>query len=174
MQIGTKRYVDVMCYDFQIDNGGEGGKPYVVLSLRVTSGDDQGRNFTKRGYLTEKAAPITMSQLRALGWTGTKLSQAMAEGLGTRVASAQIIVKERDGKVYEEVNGIYEPKEFKRTTDNPVDASSLAAFDALFADVAAGVEVTPITDRTKAPALPASRKTTGATPAKVDPNNLGW
>jgi hypothetical protein len=174
--IGSKRYVNVVCFDAPIDTGGgEGKSPYIALALRVVDGDDVGRNFTKRGYLSEKASPITFSQMRALGWTGTKISKAMSEGLGSRKASAMLVVKQLDnGKIIEEVVGIYEPKEFKRTTDNPVTEDNLDAFDALFADAAGAVEVTPLKDNLVAPPLPPSRRAgTPSTPV-ANPNDLGF
>jgi hypothetical protein len=173
--VGSKRYVTVVCYDMQLDDGGGESKPFANLSLRVVEGPETGRNIYKRCYLSEAAAPISMKQLRALGWTGNKLSKAMSEGLGTRKANALLIVKDLKGKLVEDVKGIYEPT--PRTTKNPVDSTSLEAFDALFEDVAAGVEAeTPASDLNAAPPLPpAVSKTNGASTApKANPNDLGF
>lgn len=173
--IGSKRYVNAVCYDLQIDNGGE-GSPHVIMSLRVVDGEEAGRNLTARGYLTPckpgktvGALDITMKQLRALGWTGTKLSKAMQEGLGSRKASVRLEIEESKGKLYENVTGIFEPKTFG--PQNPVDADNIAAFDALFEDAAAGVEVTALHEANKAPAvLPAAVKYSAPTskPATTD------
>jgi hypothetical protein len=155
----SKRYVPVVCVDCQIDAGGE-GKPFALLTLRVVDGPDAGRTLYKRAYLSEKALEVSIKHLRALGWTGTKISKAMAEGLGSLKADAQLVMREYpegSGKMKEEVNAIYPPKTFK--TGNPVDTDNLAAFDALFADAAASIENTPATEANKAPAvLPAAVK----------------
>ncbi len=171
--IGSKRYETVVCYDMQLDNGGDGGNPKVILSLRVVEGDNVGENFTSYHFLTEKAAPYTMKALKALGWTGTKISKAMSEGLGTRKASAKLIVQEYKGKVSEKVDGIYEPKVFG--PKNPIEANDLDAFDALFEGIAATAEGPTLNiDIVKAPTtLPAARAKVTTT-AKVNPNELGW
>ncbi len=173
--IGSKRYVTTVCYDMQPDNGGEGGKPYVLLSLRVVEGPDTGRNLIKRGYLSPSARDITIKQLRALGWTGTKLSKAMAEGLGTRKASVRLKVTEYNGKIREEVDGIYEPK--PRGTKNPIDDTGLDAFDALFEDAAGSITADmELGELNRAPStLPAAVASNGAnTQAAENPNNLGF
>jgi hypothetical protein len=168
--IGSKRYVDVVAYDMQLDNGGEGGSPKAIVSLRVVAGDDTGRNLTWYGYLTEKAAPYTMKSLKALGWQGTKLSRAMAEGLGSVRASAKLVVEEYNGKVREKVDGIFPAKVFG--AKNPVDASSLDAFDALFEDAAAATENIDVVPGNAAPELPAARTISKAAPE--NPNSLGF
>lgn len=169
--IGSKRYVNVGCFDMQIDNGGdEGGKPHVILSLRVLDGDDIGTNITSRHYLSPAAAPYTMKALKALGWTGTKISKAMAEGLGTRKAVAQLKVEEYKGKISEKVSGIYEFK--ARGPKNPIDESNLDAFDALFEDVAASAEgpESALSEVNKVTELPAP-VTKKAVKAPVNPNS---
>lgn len=153
--IGSKRYVTAQLFDFQLDAGGGEGKPHCIMSLRVVDGPDAGLNLTTRGYLTEKAAPITMDQLRALGWTGTKLSKAMSEGLGSRKATVRLTMEEYNGKVREKVTGIYAPKSFG--PKNPIESDALASFDALFEDVAASSEVPALTDAAKAGELPAAK-----------------
>lgn len=172
--LGSKRYVTAVCFDLQLDDGGdEGGKPFANLSMRVVEGPDTGRNLYKRCYLTEAAAPITFKQLRALGWTGTKLSKAMADGLGTRKATVRLTVEEYKGKLTENVSGIYEPK--PRGTKNPVDATSLDAFDALFEDTAAGITAEfDLSDVNKAPPLPAAVAATNGTPKPANPTDLGF
>ena len=170
MTAGNKRYVTVQAYDMQLDNGGE-GTPHTIVSLRIVDGPDAGINLTWRGYLSEKAAPFTMKGLRALGWTGNKLSKAMAEGLGTRKATACLKMDEYKGKLTEKVDGIFEPKAFG--PKNPVDETSLDAFDALFEDVAAGVEVTQVTERTKAGERPPAVSKKSA-PKAENPNDLGF
>ena len=166
-----KRYVTVAAYDMNLDNGGEGGTPVAIVSLRVLEGPDMGSNLTYRGYLSEKAAPFTMQALKALGWTGTKLSKAMAEGLGTRKATAQLKMEEYKGKVEEKVGGIYEYKPFG--VKNPID--NLDAFDALFADVAASAQApeTELSDKNKVTELPPAIVKAPA-PKDVNPNSLDF
>lgn len=171
MIVGNKRYVDVVCFDMSLDSGGsEGGKPKVILSLRIVDGPEAGVNLTSYHYLTEAAAPYTMKALKCLGWTGTKLSKAMAEGLGTRKAQAQLKVEEYQGKVSERVAGIFEIK--ARGPKNPIDADSLDQFDALFEDVAASAEGPgPLCEANKAPPLPpAVRGVTRHTVAITEPD----
>lgn len=137
----SKRYTDVVCIDAQPNHGGD-GSPYIELTLKALTGEDAGRNFRKRCYLTEKTTARTQEQLRALGWTGTLLSKAMSEGLGTLKASALIgdDINKQTGKVYKDsVLGIY-AIEAKRSA-TAVDADSMAAFDALFSESAANVPV---------------------------------
>jgi hypothetical protein len=173
--IGSKRYLSVVCYDMQLDGGEEGKSAYANLSLRVVEGPETGRNLWKKCYLSEKARDISIKQLRALGWTGTKLSKAMSEGLGTRKASAMLLVKQGDdGKIREEVNGIYEPKAF--TPKNPVDNTSLDAFDALFEDAASAIAAeTELSAANKAPPLPPAANNNGTSkPVVANPNDLGF
>ena len=168
--IGSKRYCDVVCYDMSLDDGGEGGKPKVILSLRVVDGPDTGVNLTSYHYLSPAAAPYTMKALKALGWTGTKLSKAMAEGLGTRKAQAQLKVEEYNGKVNEKVAGIFEIK--ARGPKNPIEASDLDNFDALFEDVAASAEgpTTPLTEANAAPPLPPAVKRSSTPVVQSEPD----
>jgi hypothetical protein len=169
--IGSHKYVNAVAYDMQLDNGGE-GSPHVIVSMRVVDGPETGRNLTYRGYLTPckpgkkmGAIDVTMQNLRALGWTGTKISKAMAEGLGTVKANVRLTVEEYEGKISEKVTGIYTPKVFG--PKNPVDTDNIAAFDALFEDAAAGYEAVAVTEANKAPAtLPPAVKYTPA-PAKT-------
>src|SRR5690606_29239204 len=149
--VGSKRYLTVVAFDMQLDDGGgEGGKPFANVAMRVVEGPETGSNLYRRFYLTEKALEASIRQLRALGWTGTKLSKAMSEGLGTRKAQAQVVTKQLDnGKVVDDVKGIYEPK--ARTTENAVTAENLDAFDALFVEAAAQVEAAqPLSELNKA------------------------
>jgi hypothetical protein len=174
MNPGSSRYVTVVAYDLQLDNGGE-GTPFAEVSLRIVEGPDTGKNIRKRCYLSEKAAPISMEQLRALGWTGTKLSKAMQEGLGTVKARAQLKVKQLDnGKIVEDTSGIYPLSAPK--TKNAVDSSSLEAFDAMFADYAAATETVAVTELNRAPAeLPAPVASNGAKKtAPANPNALDF
>lgn len=171
---GTKKYVNAVAYDMQLTNG---EKPYALVSLRVVDGPDTGRNLSKRLYLTEKAKDISFKQLRALGWTGTKLSRAMADGLGTRKATVLLIVEQNEntGKLYEEVKGIYEPKPMRARVENPVETSDLDAFDALFESDAACIQPeTELSDFNRAPAvLPPAVRANGQAP-KTNPNDLGF
>lgn len=160
--IGSKRYVDVVCYDFALDGGDGEKKPRAVLSLRVVDGPDTGVNLTFYGYLSEAAAPYTIKALKALGWEGTKLSKAMAEGLGTRKAQAQLKIEEYNGKVTEKVAGIFEIKARGPRVANPVDDANLDQFDAMFEDLAAGIEVSAASEINKAPPLPAAVKRSAA------------
>ncbi len=165
----SKRYVDVVCFDAQLDNGG-GGNPFVLLSLRVVNGEEAGKNITTRAYLTEKGRPITYKHMRALGWTGTKLSKAMSEGLGSLTARALLIVNE---KGYDDVKGIYPIADegSKPKTNSPVDSESLAAFDALFADEAAAFDTVPVTDKNRAPAtLPPSKRFSSPAAKSAEPD----
>lgn len=167
----SKRYVEVVCYDMSLDNGGEeGGKPKVILSLRVVDGPDTGVNLTSYHYLTEAAAPYTMKALKALGWTGTKLSKAMADGLGSRKAQAQLKVETYEGKTREKVAGIFEIK--ARGPKNPVEASDLDNFDALFEDIAASSEgpSTPLTNANIAPPLPPAVKRNAVAQPTTEPD----
>jgi hypothetical protein len=170
--VGSSRYVEVVCYDAQLDNGG-GGKPYIQLSLRVVDGPNAGQNITRRCYLSEKAAPITAEQLRALGWTGSKLSTVMADGLGSTKARALLKVKQLDnGKLVEDVAGIYALGDRPApATKSPAGADELASLDAVFSGFAAAAPVVAVTATNKAPEqLPAPVKTTkaGALPAKPE------
>lgn len=156
--LGSKRYARVACFDMEIKPGTETSKPHVVLSLRGLKDDDVGRNFFKRCYLSPAkegksvgAADITAAQLRALGWTGNTLSRAMSEGLGTKVADAQLTVREYNGRLQEEVTGIYEVKEPTRQEQPPIEAAELASLDELFASHAVAVDPMPITDLNRAP-----------------------
>jgi hypothetical protein len=170
----AKRYVNVVCYDYQVDSGAGTGKPFVLFSLRVVDGPEAGTDFRERGYLTDKAAPYTFRSMRALGWTGTKPSRAMSDGLGTRKAQARIEPEEYNGKVRDRVTGIFELK--PRGTKNPVSAENIDAFDALFEDVAAGVAgcESELSDFNKAPATLPEAAPAAASPVKVNPNELGF
>jgi hypothetical protein len=156
--IGSKRYVTAVCYDMMMDGGGE-KTPHVILSLRVVEGEETGRNLIARCYLSAckpgkkmGAIDITRKQLRALGWTGTQLSKAMAEGLGTRKADVCLTVEEYNGKLSEKVTDIREPRVF--APKNPVETSDIAAFDALFADAFSdGADLPPLTEANRAPAV---------------------
>jgi hypothetical protein len=56
----------------------EGGTPQVAVLLRVNddcSSGDGGRTITAYLYLSEKAAPYSIESLRAMGWTGSDLSE---------------------------------------------------------------------------------------------------
>lgn len=154
--VGSKRYENVACYDMQLDQGEEGKAAKAILSLRVLDGDNIGQNLTSYHYLSSAAAPYTMKALKALGWTGTKLSQAMAEGLGTRKAVACLKVSEYNGKISEKVDGIFEFK--ARGPKNPVDESNIDAFDAMFEDIAACAEApeTALSEVNKVTELPAA------------------
>lgn len=169
--LGSKRYVDVVCFDIQLDTGGDSGKPFANLSLRIVDGPDAGVNLYRKCYLTAAALPYTMKALKCLGWTGTKLSKAMAEGLGTRKAQAQLVVKQLDnGKVVEDVKGIYEPLGPRRS-ETAVDADSLDAFDALFEDAAANAEGPgPLTEANKAPPLPPAVKRAAGPVVQAEPD----
>ena len=147
--MSNKRYVDVVCIDYALDNGGE-GTPFVELTLKCLTGEDTGRTIRTRRYLSDKATQFTMDSLRALGWTGTKLSKAMSEGLGTLKASA-VIVPElgKNGKMYDNVKYINPIK--PRGTSSPVDAGALEAFDALFEDAAANIAPLAANGMNKAP-----------------------
>jgi hypothetical protein len=172
MTIGSKRYVTVVAYDLQIDNGGNGGKPFASVSLRVVEGEEAGRNLSKRCYLTDAAKAITFEQLRALGWTGTKLSRAMADGLGSTKASAMLVTVERNGKVYEDVNGIYPIRSKYTPVKNPIAQHDLAAFDALFEDDAAAIPASAPTAENAAPAtLPPPLKSNGSPKQPTPPAN---
>lgn len=165
----TARYETVAAYDMQLDAGEEGKAAKVILSLRVLDGENMGQNLTSYHYLSPAAAPYTMKALKALGWTGTKLSRAMAEGLGTRKATAQLKFETYNGKTAEKVTGIYEFK--VRGPKNPVDDTSLDAFDAMFEDLAATAEApeTELTDVNKVGALPEPVRKPKAN-APVNPN----
>jgi hypothetical protein len=109
--------------------------------------------------------------MRALGWTGTKVSKALQEGLGSMKANAQLKTEVWEGKAREKVNGIFPLKERRLTIDNPIEASDIDAFDALFEGAAETVECVPLTDAAKAGELPATVKKTA--PA-TNPNDLGY
>jgi hypothetical protein len=150
-----------------LDDGG-GKTPCAILSLRVVDGPNTGTNLTSRHYLSEKAAPYALKALRALGWTGTKISKAMQEGLGTMKATAQLKNETYEGKTREKVTGIFPIKAFG--PKNPIEASDLDSFDALFEGVAETVECVPLTEGSKAGELPPSVKKV----ALVNPTDLGY
>jgi hypothetical protein len=175
----TARYETVQAFDMTIDNGGE-KTPFVLVSLRVVDGPNVGTNLFWRGYLSEAAAPYTLANMRKLGWSGTKISRAMAEGLGSMKARAQLktavwaIADGGDGKAREKVNGFYAIGESKLKTDNPVEQSDLDAFDVMLQGAAEAIECTPVTDIAKAGPLPPAAKRATAPSAGANPNDLGF
>jgi hypothetical protein len=166
----TARYETVQAFDMQLDNGG-GKTPCAIVSLRVIDGPNTGTNLIWRGYLSEKAAPYTMKSLRALGWTGTKVSKALQEGLGSMKANAQLKTEVWEGKAREKVAGIFPLKERRLTVDNPIEAGDVDAFDALFESAAETVECVPLTDAAKAVALPPTVKKAAA---PANPNAVDY
>lgn len=91
----TNRYVAVAT-SFEIDPGGaekQSGSgltsPSVYVRLRVIEGDDIGKELHWRGYLVGGAQPITVEQLRAMGWSDNDITKLT--GLG----STKVEVTER-------------------------------------------------------------------------------
>lgn len=169
------RYETVQAFDMQLDNGGE-KTPCAIVSLRVVDGPNVGTNYIWRGYLSEKAAPYTLKSLRALGWTGTKVSKAMQEGLGTLKARAGFAQTTYEGKAREEI-GIFAMTDAKpRLTDNPIEPGDIDAFDALFESVAETTEIPVVSADAKAGELPPSVKRAAANGAAkaANPNDLGY
>jgi hypothetical protein len=153
----TARYETVQAFDAQLDSGGE-KTPCIIVSLRVVDGPSAGVNHIWRGYLSPAAAPYTMKSLRAMGWTGTKVSKAMAEGLGTLKARAMFKSKIWEGKPREEISIFAMTDRAPKLADNPLEPGDIDAFDALFEQAAECTEIPAVPADAKAGPLPPSVK----------------
>lgn len=164
----TNRYIAVAT-SFDINPGGEpkpdGGttSPFVYVKLRVVEGDDIGKELHWRGYLVGGAQPITVEQLRAMGWNDNDITKLT--GLG----SVKVEVTERMEE-FPEGSGKFNPRysvwPFKgeRVTLRDEDKRDFAKkFKALAlekpaikvtAQNAAPTELPPAKRRDETPALP--------------------
>jgi hypothetical protein len=104
----TNRYVAV-AVSHDINPGGEAKddgtltSPFVFVKLRVVEGDDIGKELNWRGYLVGGAQPITVDQLRAMGWSDNDITKLT--GLG----SVKVEVTERMDE-YPAGSGKFTPK----------------------------------------------------------------
>jgi hypothetical protein len=93
---------------------GQNGTPALVLQMRVTQGDAQGRTFRKTCWISDAALEFTVDNLRSCGWTGSDL-KAFIECSEDKIHKllpdeVSIVLEEqrseRDGKVYTQVQYI--------------------------------------------------------------------
>jgi hypothetical protein len=52
-----------------------GGTDYIAVRFATSPGELNGGEITWYGYLSEKAAPYTLKNLRTLGWQGTMIGE---------------------------------------------------------------------------------------------------
>ena len=129
--------------------------PQVVVKVRVIEGETAGREQTLFMSLHPNAAEITVKQLRALGWSGTDVTNL--EGLGSVKADMTCTM----GKPYTDRGGqTRQNKQYSIWAQKPrptLRAEDQAIFAAKFKALAAGIPALTITDDIKAPAtLPAA------------------
>lgn len=74
----------------------DGGTECALVPLTFTEEGWEGRGVTLIGYLSEKAAPITIRQLRDMGWAGDSLTDTT--GLGSVEVSITVRYEEYEGK----------------------------------------------------------------------------
>lgn len=72
------------------------GTESVLIPLTFTSEGWEGRGVTLVGYLSERAAPITLRQMRDMGWQGDNLTDTT--GLGDTEVSITVKYEAYDGK----------------------------------------------------------------------------
>jgi hypothetical protein len=126
-----------------MDAESEEKHPQVHVTLRVVEGPAAGNSEDWYGSFHPNAAKYTLEALRALGWTGTDVTDL------TGIGSTKVIAIEKEseykGKVRRRIEGIWPIKK------REMDAKKKKSFAASFKALAAGLPACDVNDDNKAP-----------------------
>lgn len=164
----TAKYTCVALEGELLEPKSEGKSPSVMVKLRCVEGKNTGKDLTYFGSLHDNAVKYTIEALRAMGWTGSDVTDLV--GLGSTKFTAVEKENTYEGKTTRRIQGIWPIK-----AKNTMDAKKAKTFAKKFKTIAAAVKPLEVDDANKAPAeIPPSNldeDAAGFPPSDADENS---